>query len=196
MTRLDVVLMRSRIWLSIVAAAAYVWLASPASLFLLLYGFALAAVGEGLRVWASGYLYKNEAVAVAGPYAHLRHPLYLGSLLMGIGACAAATDWTRPARAAELWGALLGGLLLVYRSQLVVEEKTVVEKLGQPYRVYAEAVPPLLPRLRPWTPPKSFAGDPRVQWSYGQAIINGEHQTVLGLGAVAVFLAGRYVGAW
>src|SRR5258706_16263477 len=38
-----------------------------------------------LRAWATGHLRKNDALAVTGPYAYTRNPLYLGSFLIGVG---------------------------------------------------------------------------------------------------------------
>src|SRR5262245_57561623 len=42
-------------------------------------------LGEGLRLWATGHLHKNDSLTVTGPYAYLRHPLYAGTLLIGAG---------------------------------------------------------------------------------------------------------------
>ena len=48
-------------------------------------GSAVAALGLALRAWASGHLRKNDELTVSGPYAHTRNPLYLGTLVLGIG---------------------------------------------------------------------------------------------------------------
>ena len=36
-----------------------------------------------LRSWAAGYLFKGKRVAVGGPYALIRNPLYVGSFVLG-----------------------------------------------------------------------------------------------------------------
>ena len=41
--------------------------------------------GECLRLWAAGHLEKSKEVTRSGPYRHTRHPLYLGSSIIGIG---------------------------------------------------------------------------------------------------------------
>ena len=46
-----------------------------------------------IRALASGHVRKNEALATSGPYAYTRNPLYLGSLLMGVGFAIAARSW-------------------------------------------------------------------------------------------------------
>ena len=47
-----------------------------------------------LRGYASGYVKKNTELTVAGPYAHTRNPLYLGSILIAFGfALAARSFW-------------------------------------------------------------------------------------------------------
>ena len=48
-------------------------------------GFALAVVGQLFRVYAAGFIHKNKQLAKTGPYALVRHPLYLGNFLILIG---------------------------------------------------------------------------------------------------------------
>jgi protein-S-isoprenylcysteine O-methyltransferase Ste14 len=52
----------------------------------------VALVGAGVRVWAAGHLEKGREVTSSGPYALTRHPLYLGSTLIGLGLAIAAAD--------------------------------------------------------------------------------------------------------
>ena len=51
------------------------------------FGFAapLWIAGALLRGWGAGHLVKNDALTTTGPYAYLRHPLYLGTILIGTG---------------------------------------------------------------------------------------------------------------
>src|SRR5215470_2703532 len=48
-------------------------------------GVPIALFGAGIRAWASGHLRKNAELAVCGPYAFTRNPLYLGSFVMAAG---------------------------------------------------------------------------------------------------------------
>jgi len=45
-------------------------------------GVALIGIGEGLRLWATGHLQKNQELTTSGPFAYVRNPLYLGTLLI------------------------------------------------------------------------------------------------------------------
>jgi protein-S-isoprenylcysteine O-methyltransferase Ste14 len=88
--RLTRVLARVRVPLGFACAALVLWCAQPTPATLLA-GVAVAFVGEGIRVWAAGHLEKSREVTRSGPYRFLRHPLYVGSCVMGLGlaiACA------------------------------------------------------------------------------------------------------------
>ena len=45
----------------------------------------LIALGLALRSWSAGHLVKNQDLTMTGPYAHLRHPLYAGTMLLTAG---------------------------------------------------------------------------------------------------------------
>jgi protein-S-isoprenylcysteine O-methyltransferase Ste14 len=101
--------------------------------------------GCALRSWAAGYLFKGKRVAVGGPYAYIRNPLYVGSFIIGIGFCVIL--WRRPLpwSSAAIMLAFLLGFGVVYRAKTLAEEKELAENLGDPYRAYARQVPPFLP---------------------------------------------------
>src|SRR5262245_6566966 len=48
-------------------------------------GLPLIAAGGALRTWAAGHLLKTRELTMTGPYAFTRNPLYVGTLLIGIG---------------------------------------------------------------------------------------------------------------
>ena len=48
-------------------------------------GIPVALVGVAIRTWAAGHVRKNQQLAISGPYAYVRNPLYIGSLIAGIG---------------------------------------------------------------------------------------------------------------
>src|ERR1700739_1984059 len=83
---------RIRVPLGFAFAVLYFWLARPTWRGLAL-GAVLIVPGLLIRALASGHVRKNEALATSGPYAYTRNPLYLGSLLMGIGFAVAARSW-------------------------------------------------------------------------------------------------------
>ena len=80
---------RIRVPLGFAFAGLYFWLAQPTWRSLGL-GAILILPGLVVRARASGHVRKNEALARSGPYAHTRNPLYLGSLLIGVGFAVAA----------------------------------------------------------------------------------------------------------
>src|SRR5215470_12742391 len=83
---------RVRVPLGFVVALLYFWLAQP-SLNSILSGACLAVPGLAVRALASGHVQKNEQLATGGPYAYVRNPLYLGSLIMAAGFALAARSW-------------------------------------------------------------------------------------------------------
>jgi protein-S-isoprenylcysteine O-methyltransferase Ste14 len=138
---------RWRVPLGFVCAGLFIVLARPDRRSLLI-GGAVALVGLAMRAWASGHIRKNARLAVSGPYAHTRNPLYLGSIILGLGFTVAASS-------SLLLFLILGGLfaslfLGIYWPVMRVEAATLVEMFGDEYRHYAAAVPLLFPRLTPY----------------------------------------------
>ncbi len=131
---------RIRVPLGFVFAVLYFWLARPTWRFLAL-GAVLIVPGLLIRALASGHVRKNEALATSGPYAYTRNPLYLGSLLIGIGFAVASRSW---------W---VGVVLVVMFFAIYVpvirgEEKFLREKFPE-FEEYARRVPRMWPRLLP-----------------------------------------------
>src|SRR6185437_9060418 len=83
---------RWRVPLSFLMAAASLWLAQPTLLSIVI-GIGFVVAGLALRAVASGHIDKDVRLAVTGPYAHTRHPLYLGSVLIALGFVIAARSW-------------------------------------------------------------------------------------------------------
>src|SRR5579864_2347329 len=83
---------RIRVPLGFAFALLYFWLALPTWRWLAL-GTILIVPGLLIRALASGHVRKNEALATSGPYGYTRNPLYLGSLLIGVGFAIASRSW-------------------------------------------------------------------------------------------------------
>ncbi len=161
------------------AAVALLILARPGSVEFAT-GAAIVLLGAGLRSWGAGHLVKSEALTTTGPYAHLRHPLYLGTLIVGMGvAVMAGGIW-----ALVVSVAFLPWFFLRYFPRKEHAEAARLEALyGDRFRAYRRAVPALLPRLRAW-PGAAAAG----HWSLARYSDNNELGTLLGLLALlAVF---------
>jgi uncharacterized YccA/Bax inhibitor family protein len=127
-SRVLAALARRRVTLGYVLAIAAFFLASPTPASLAL-GTAVGAIGEAIRIWAAGHLEKGKEVTTTGPYALTRHPLYLGSSIMGAGFAIAANHVT------------IAVLVLVYLAVTIAaairtEEAHLTEKFGTHYPAY------------------------------------------------------------
>ncbi len=84
---------RIRVPLGFLLAIAYIWLAHPTWLSIMI-GALVAFVGVAIRAAASGHVKKNQELTKTGPYAYTRNPLYLGSIIIAAGfAIAALSVW-------------------------------------------------------------------------------------------------------
>jgi protein-S-isoprenylcysteine O-methyltransferase Ste14 len=155
-----------------ILVAAFLWLSAPSPASLAL-GFPVSILGLVLRAWAAGHLEKNTTLADGGPYAYVRNPLYLGTLLTAAGLVIASRRW-------ELGVLFAIVFLLIYLPVVELEEQHL-RHLFPEYDAYANRVPKLLPRF-------SGAASKRFRWSIYMR--NQEFQALLG------FLAGAIVLVW
>ena len=141
---------RIRVPLGFVFAVLYFWLARPTWRFIAL-GAILIVPGLLIRALASGHVRKNEALATSGPYAYTRNPLYLGSLLMGVGFAVAARSW---------WvGVVLVVMFFaIYLPVIRGEEAFLREKFPE-FEEYARRVPRMFPRIMPRPAADETSGD-------------------------------------
>jgi protein-S-isoprenylcysteine O-methyltransferase Ste14 len=128
---------------------AFAWLARPSWTSLAI-GVPVSIAGLALRAWAAGHLAKNQELAVSGPYAYIRNPLYIGTLLVAAGLVAAA----RRVELAILFGAVFA---FVYLPVIELEEQHL-RKLFPSFADYARRVPMLIPRGRRTDGRESFRG--------------------------------------
>lgn len=92
-----------------------------------------------IRTLASGHVRKNEALATSGPYAYTRNPLYLGSLLMGVGFAVAARSW---------WvGVVLVVMFFAIYLPVIRDEEAFLRQKFPEFEEYARRVPRMLPRI-------------------------------------------------
>jgi protein-S-isoprenylcysteine O-methyltransferase Ste14 len=129
---------RIRVPLGFLFAVFYFWLARPSWRSLVL-GAIVVIPGLVIRALASGHVRKNESLATSGPYAYTRNPLYLGSLVIGLGFCVAARSW---------WvGAVLVVMFLPIYIPVIRDEEVFLRQKFSVYEEYARRVPRMLPRL-------------------------------------------------
>lgn len=119
-------------------------------------GLVFVILGEAIRVWANGFVghrkvnytqaWRNDPkigrLITAGPYAFVRHPLYLGTFLIGVGFCIAVQN---------LFVAL-GAMLLfsiIYHRKVQREEVIIRGEWGSEFEAYCRSVPRWWPFHRP-----------------------------------------------
>jgi len=131
-------LLRARIPASILMALAIIVFAHPSQSSWLI-GLVVVSIGEALRIWASGHIHKSAQVTCTGPYAMVRHPLYLGHFLIASGFC--------------ITGDSLIAFIIVSISFFIIyvptwknEEKNLIELFGETYSDFMVNTPALLPR--------------------------------------------------
>jgi protein-S-isoprenylcysteine O-methyltransferase Ste14 len=164
---------RLRVPSGFLLVSAFAWLSrpDPASLAL---GLPISVVGLLLRAWAAGHLAKNQQLAQSGPYAHVRNPLYIGTLIVALGLVIASRE--------PLLAAIFGGVFFLIYLPVIELEEQHLRKLFPAYEAYAARVPMLNPRLtRPELPS-------RTAFSWKLYLRNQEYQALLGFLAGAAFL--------
>ena len=89
-------LQRVRVPLGFIFAAVFLVAAWPTAITIAA-GTGVALIGLLIRGWASGHIRKAATLATSGPYAYTRNPLYLGSLILGLGfTVASGVLWLTP----------------------------------------------------------------------------------------------------
>lgn len=172
---------RWRVPLGFLCAAVFMIFARPTPRFLLV-GAGVSIVGLAIRGWAAGHIRKNAELAVSGPYAFTRNPLYFGSFLLGLGFTIASGRWIL----AVLFAILFLG---IYFPVMRVEASTMAELFGEQFQRYRQSVPLFFPRITPYrqADSKSIRFDSSLYMRYR------EYRAALGLiAAWCLLLAKSY----
>jgi protein-S-isoprenylcysteine O-methyltransferase Ste14 len=158
-------LARRRVLLGFLAGAVAIWLAQPTRGSVTA-GAVVAIVGELIRIWAAGHLEKGREVTMSGPYRLARHPLYVGSAVMGVGLAIAS--------ASAIVAVLVAAYLAIAVTAAVrTEEAHLTQKFGGAYPAYRDG----------------RAGDPLRRFSLVRAMKNREYRAVIGLLAALALLS-------
>ncbi len=160
------VLFRLRSWLPLLllpvflasfSGAGYPWGSHRLDLLWELSCFAISALGMAVRLFTTGTAprgtsgrntrhQKAAMLSTTGTYSLVRHPLYLGNYLIGLGMSLFARTWFLP---------LIVSLaaLLYYERIAAREEQFLDSRFGDAFRAWAARVPAFVPRRRGWQPP-------------------------------------------
>jgi len=141
-----------------------------------LWGLAIAGAGQAWRVFAAGTIFKNQRLATTGAYALVRHPLYLGNLLI-LGGFTLAS--------ANLWVVVvvIAFFLIWYPAAVAYEDGKLEKLFGDEWRQWSGATRAVIPvRL-------NLARMADTQWSARQSLLrNGELYISVYLAACAWWL--------
>jgi len=130
--------------------------------------FAVAALfciaNAAVRTWGTAYLNPEVMVdsrlhstrlVADGPYRYVRNPLYFGNVLLAIGFGMMASRIG--------FVILVGGMIVFVYRLILREEAGIRANQGESYRAYCDAVPRLLPAMRPKLP----SAGAKPNWSDG-----------------------------
>jgi protein-S-isoprenylcysteine O-methyltransferase Ste14 len=167
--------MRWRVRLGYPVAVIY-WLLATPSLHSIFYGAAIAALGLAVRAAAAGYLRKDRELAITGPYARTRNPLYLGSAILAAGFIVAGNSWPAGVLVLAYFG-------IFYYAVMRNEEDDLRARFGAQFDSYADRVPLFFPRPFSSGLTATRAAAPRTEndaFSWAQYQRNREYRALIG----------------
>ena len=113
---------------------------SIVGLALIVIGFTILLVAQvTLRRYYSSTLVIREdhQLITHGIYRFVRHPIYLGNIMVFIGV---------PVYVSSLYGLLImSALIPIFLNRIRIEERMLTEEFGDAYRTYKEATSKLIP---------------------------------------------------
>jgi protein-S-isoprenylcysteine O-methyltransferase Ste14 len=125
-------------------------------------GLVMAVVGQLFRIYAAGFIFKNKQLASTGPYALVRHPLYLGNFLILIGFTLAA------ANVYVAFGVLVF-FLVWYPAAIAYEDRKLERIFEDEWRAWSNNIRAIIPGRFRWADLKAEGWD-----TYQSLIRNGE----------------------
>jgi protein-S-isoprenylcysteine O-methyltransferase Ste14 len=148
--------------LAVVLVLLYTVTAAPLPVLAAL-GLAVGLAGALVRLYASGFIVKNQELATDGAYRFVRHPLYTGNILLVTGFALAGSRW---------WGIPLALFFFwfYYPTAIEYEDRKLHRLFGAAWEAWSARTPALLPRVGGGT--AATAGDRR--WSLAVSNTHGE----------------------
>jgi hypothetical protein len=185
--------MRWRVRLGYPVAIIY-WLLATPTWRSIAYGTIVAALGLMVRAAAAGFLRKDRELAVTGPYALTRNPLYLGSAVLAAGFVVASHSWIAGLLVSVYFG-------IFYYAVMRNEEQDLRIRFGPDFDAYAARVPLFFPNLfaggRSQSAEKSpMNNEANGGFSWAQYRRNREYRALFGaIAAMAMVCLRMYIRA-
>lgn len=138
---------------------------APFGIFLLVFGkpsvtsfeigLLLALCGEAIRLWGVGYagratrkeVLEAGSLVTAGPFAYVRHPLYLGNALSGLGGTIMAAGKLGASAAALFFLVFILFYGTIYGILMPLEEEFLEDRFGEAYVMYKKRTPRIIPAI-------------------------------------------------
>lgn len=168
-----------RFYLGWISAAVVITIAKTSTLGFLA-GIPFIILGELIRIWAQGCIEKRTKLAVWGPYAFTRNPLYVGNFLIGLGFVLILSNFW-------IVTAYLIGFFLLYRHLIISEEKYLASEHGAAFEDYCKSVPRFFPSF------KKYHKDGEGSFSWARFRKTSEPITLSGLGLIVTSLYLRQI---
>ena len=133
------------------------------------WSLALTIPGLWLRGYAAGYVKKNQELTTTGPYAFVRNPLYLGSILIAAGFAVALLSWPV--------GVALTVMFAAIYVPVIASEERFLRAIFPGFDAYCREVPRLIPRL---TPARNGSGHEKGRFVLALYLKHREYNALLG----------------
>jgi len=155
-------------------------------------GAVVLVLGELTRFWGVSFAGPLTRVTggvgapmlvVAGPFAYVRNPLYVGNILMygGIGIMASALN---------PWLVIAAASYFIFQYWMIVslEEEFLEKEFGESYDEYRRNVPRFIPRLNAWKPGRE--ADQHPDW---KRAVKSERRTFQAILLVSILIVLRWI---
>ena len=146
-------------------------------------GAALVVIGELIRLLSNSVIRKDSLLASSGPYAAVRHPLYMGSFFIYLGFLCFQITGKFHSGVAAFWLVVTAVTVIIYKKKMDNEEKLMAELFPQ-YPEYKKMTPFLFPN-----PFKLKRASFKIIFRPKQIVKNREHKLFAGLVIMLIVIA-------
>ncbi len=156
---------QSRQWFAVIFVLLVSLLGQPVEILFYI-GAGIAALGAAIRMWASGFVMKNKELATNGPYAYVRHPLYVGNILLLLGFSLASSQW---------WSFVLMGALLwfYYPPTISYEDNKLKGIFGEEWESWSKNIHALIPTFG------KNSGSVKSSWSFKKSLMQNAEPLIV-----------------